>query len=525
MIPPIIHQTWKSEKLPDNVASFSESWLRHNPSWERILWTDRMLLTFVSENYPQLLDVYCSYQNPVSRADAARYMLLHKYGGVYADIDVECLAPLDMLASEERIVLCLEPPSHWSSHAPFRSHPWVIFNGVIASPPGHPFWARVIDRLPETRYGSDVLDSTGPCFLTGLYLGFEDKSSIALHDCQLFTPTDSNQNLFSSNESEAIRSLTRHYWQGSWWQRYTPKRSLSREIKTGIRKLRHRLEGGKIFRPSDAMRQIDLSVVHKAPPAGDRIAILVPVRDAAGDIDPFIEAISDLDIDKSTTKIVFCEGDSTDGTFDLLSRKASDLRRSFRDVTVLKRDVRTRVTRETRWHKRLQRVRRAGIAMVRNHLIDHGLDETDDWALWLDVDMWKFPHDLFAKLKGANARIAVPNCVKFPGGPTYDLNTFVSDWNYPPEYYYKHVKGGLFQPPSRARGRLHLDQLRHSDRVEVDGVGGTALLVDASLHRAGLRFPEVPYKDLIETEAFGLLARDIGVRPVGLPRVEVFHVP
>jgi hypothetical protein len=59
----------------------------------------------------------------------------------------------------------------------------------------------------------------------------------------------------------------------------------------------------------------------------------------------------------------------------------------------------------------------------------------------------------------------------------------------------------------------------------LDGVGGTMLLVDASLHRGGLRFPEIPYKDLIETEAFGVLAGDLGVRPVGLPRLEILHVP
>lgn len=54
-------------------------------------------------------------------------------------------------------------------------------------------------------------------------------------------------------------------------------------------------------------------------------------------------------------------------------------------------------------------------------------------------------------------------------------------------------------------------------------VGGTMLLVDANLHRAGLLFPERPYRYLIETEGFGAAARDIGVVPVGLPNVEIVH--
>jgi hypothetical protein len=70
-----------------------------------------------------------------------------------------------------------------------------------------------------------------------------------------------------------------------------------------------------------------------------------------------------------------------------------------------------------------------------------------------------------------------------------------------------------------------MDSMRYSEQVELDGVGGTALLVDVSLHRAGLRFPERPYRNHIETEGFGLLARDLGVKPIGLPRVEILHVP
>jgi hypothetical protein len=51
------------------------------------------------------------------------------------------------------------------------------------------------------------------------------------------------------------------------------------------------------------------------------------------------------------------------------------------------------------------------------------------------------------------------------------------------------------------------------------------LLVDAALHRGGLRFPELPYDNLIETEGLGALARDLGIEAIGLPKVEIMHVP
>jgi mannosyltransferase OCH1-like enzyme len=189
MVPATIHQIWNDNRVPDRLAAYAEGWSRLNPSWRRILWTDRMRLAFVAENYPELLETYCAYANPVCRADAARYMLLHKFGGLYADLDVECLAPLSPLEIESRVVLCHEPPIYWAGFAPRRGHPFVLFNGVMASPAGHPFWRDVLERLLRTRHGTSVIDVTGPCLLTAAYLGYGDKASIAVHSCHLFTPT------------------------------------------------------------------------------------------------------------------------------------------------------------------------------------------------------------------------------------------------------------------------------------------------------------------------------------------------
>ncbi len=197
----------------------------------------------------------------------------------------------------------------------------------------------------------------------------------------------------------------------------------------------------------------------------------------------------------------------------------------YRDIFLLRKSVGTRIDRDRRWRREIQRVRRAGIAKVRNHLIDHGLDETDDWALWMDIDVWRFPPDIIARLIAAKARIVTPNCVTQPGGRSFDWNNFSTKEVRRDYRYYRMMKGGLFQPPFDYPLRLKLSELRHSDRVPLDGVGGTMLLVDAALHRGGLRFPELPYDDLIETEGFGRLANDCGITPIGLPRVEVMHVP
>jgi glycosyltransferase involved in cell wall biosynthesis len=279
-----------------------------------------------------------------------------------------------------------------------------------------------------------------------------------------------------------------------------------------------------VLDPKETQDSVDAGVLSRSPPKGDRLAILVPIRDAVARLDAFVEAISGTDIPKERTKLVFCVSDSGDGTSERLTAIVPRLRQRYRDVILLTKNVGNRFEHSRPWKRKSQRSRRAGLAAIRNHLIDHGLDATDDWALWIDVDIWRLPPDLFQRLRCANARIVAPHCVLQFGGPTHDVSSFLNDWTYPKDFYYRHVRDGIFQPP-RSRGRVYLDSLRHSERIELDSVGATTLLVDAGLHRGGLRFPEVPYKDLIETEAFGALARDLGIRVVGLPNLEVLHMP
>ena len=264
MIPKLIHQTWKTAQIPGNLAAYEESWQRHNPSWRRILWTDRMLVDFVAEHYPDLLELYCSYPTPVCRADAARYMLLHTFGGLYADIDVECLAPLTPLIDEERAVLCHEPPNLWPETAPYRSHPFILFNGVMASPAGHPFWRHVLDRLPETRHGTSVIDMTGPCFLTGVYLGLDDTKDIAVHSCHLFTPTDREQTEAPPyGDDPAPDPLTRHHWEGSWVWKAGRKKWLRRALTSGYHRLRYHLQKGPVLDLDDVKRRIGPDVLNR----------------------------------------------------------------------------------------------------------------------------------------------------------------------------------------------------------------------------------------------------------------------
>ena len=175
MIPRIVHQTWKDEELPERFLESQRSWQEHNPGWTYKLWTDSALDQFVGEKYPDLLPLYRSYPEQIQRSDAARYMLLHYYGGVYSDLDIVCRRPFDDLL-QERVVLRANAPGS-------------VTNDLMMSEPGHPFFRHVIDSLPDAyrvwqrKYllrTFRVFLTTGPYFLAIAYHRYADRQDVTL---------------------------------------------------------------------------------------------------------------------------------------------------------------------------------------------------------------------------------------------------------------------------------------------------------------------------------------------------------
>src|SRR4051812_13479649 len=105
MIPRILHQTWKTRTPPEQWRGLQQSWLDRQPDWTYRCWTDEENRELVRRAYPWLLATYDGYDEPIKRVDAWRYMMLHHTGGVYADLDTECVRPLDGLLDGHDVVL------------------------------------------------------------------------------------------------------------------------------------------------------------------------------------------------------------------------------------------------------------------------------------------------------------------------------------------------------------------------------------------------------------------------------------
>lgn len=114
MIPKIIHYIWLGGKpLPEIVEKCIESWKRFCPDYEIKRWDESNLNLDVCKYARQAYDA----KKYAFASDVLRFQLLKEYGGIYLDVDVELLKPLDDLL-EQKCFMGLEKWGEKISVAP-----------------------------------------------------------------------------------------------------------------------------------------------------------------------------------------------------------------------------------------------------------------------------------------------------------------------------------------------------------------------------------------------------------------------
>jgi hypothetical protein len=518
MIPRTLHQTWKDEAIPPVFSNYMASWKRLHPGWEFKFWTDADLAEFVDSRCPEYSNLYHAYPQPIMRADLGRYLLLREFGGVYADIDAEAVASFETLLESEVPIFAYEPQSHAAlEFIRSRGLRSVVSNAIILSPASHPFWDHLLKLIQRCRYASNPLDATGPLLLTASVEQAPAAATPCVLPAHVFSPVDKFGESIGRREA-TLTALAVHHWAGTWWK---PQVSSISAVPS-ITDANVQSSATTLAEADRFLRSINSSVINTENPKTGNVLLAVPVRDAADTINTLFDRILALRYPRGQLSLAFLEGDSSDDSEGRLHEFARLHANEFRKITVINRDFGV-VTPTPRWNPAMQLSRRSHIARVRNELVRQTLRD-EDWVLWIDADIIGFPDDILTTLLSVGARIVHPNTVRIPGGPSTDLNAWTIERHLSDEAMAIWIKDSLYQPPMSFE-RLYLSDLRYKDVVPLHSVGGTMLLVDANLHRAGLLFPEQPYRYLIETEGFGRAAYDLGILALGLPNVEIVHSP
>lgn len=221
------------------------------------------------------------------------------------------------------------------------------------------------------------------------------------------------------------------------------------------------------------------------------------------------------------------------------TQKSGPEKDRFKSIIILRQDFDPPLASqdETERHKmQNQKPRRAAMAKARNSLLFTTLGPSVSWVLWLDADIVETPPDLIQDLASHDKPILVPNCFqryydadqKQMVERPYDFNNWqdsptaqdlASKMGKEDILLEGYAEMGTFRAlmaymPFDDQDNIHLE-------VPLDGVGGTAVLVKADVHRDGAMFPPFSFYHLIETEGFAKMAARLGWKSTGLPLYKV----
>ena len=177
-IPKIIHQIWLGPKQPpDFFEEYRKSWSALHPGWQIRLWRDKDVATLDMD----LREEFETSQNWGEKSDILRAEILDRMGGVYVDVDIECVRPFDELVEKYDFFAGIEPP-HVGVHP--KSFPRVtISNALIGACRGHPIikswkrqikykWYMLAQQFPDGK--KRVMERTFHTFGEAVYGNIED---------------------------------------------------------------------------------------------------------------------------------------------------------------------------------------------------------------------------------------------------------------------------------------------------------------------------------------------------------------
>lgn len=220
----IIHQIWfgiipnkrAAQKDFEKLKKYRDSWLIKNPGWTYVCWNLSLCKELVNNYYSQHKEMYDKYPYHIQRCDTVRYFILHRYGGLYADMDYYCNQSWDNVIQKYNHSLYLvETPNKVG----YDTH---ISNSLMySSKPGHVFWSKLFIELEKNQtcpmyYGRHmtIMFTTGPGILNHVFTKNKLRFYLNYYPFELFHPHGLNSDILTINDKPEIFAV--HIGKGSW---------------------------------------------------------------------------------------------------------------------------------------------------------------------------------------------------------------------------------------------------------------------------------------------------------------------
>lgn len=214
-IPLKLWQTYKDTSALSLAEPYIESWRTLNPDYSYSFMVDDEIDTFIHDHFDRAtLDVFRALPLGVMRADMWRYAVLYIEGGVYADLDAECLIPINEWGIPRgQLVVGLEKKVHFCQ--------W-----CIASVAKHSLLATVLEMIvarwqddPDLSRPNLTHYLTGPGIWTEAIARYSGATIGSAHD--IYRAHQDNNNTLSLsllNEQAFNNQFVRHHYGSTTWR-------------------------------------------------------------------------------------------------------------------------------------------------------------------------------------------------------------------------------------------------------------------------------------------------------------------
>ena len=140
------------------------------------------------------------------KADFARYEVVHRFGGIYLDTDMECLQPLEPLLDRYGFFSGREPSGN-------------VAAGIFGATPSHPIVREMINRLPASCFFHPIDQlsyTTGPMLLNRVLRdgAWEDRPDVRIFPPAFFYPYAGWEPW--RRHEQFPRAYAVHHWNHSW---------------------------------------------------------------------------------------------------------------------------------------------------------------------------------------------------------------------------------------------------------------------------------------------------------------------
>jgi mannosyltransferase OCH1-like enzyme len=235
-IPLFIHIMWLGGRLPDEYRAYVQSWHTFHPQWTFIFWTDNERNydqgTLVVHSFEELASLLQSkaqknivvdarqlqfdnklfYDQAINygeKSDILKWEIVYRFGGVYVDIDFECLRPLDALHYVYDFYTGIQP---------LDTNLAQLGAALYAARPGHPILEQCVKTIKDNQHIKQIISKTGPIHFTRVFLALAGKTGLKdialptsyLYPCA-YEQKGKSKEIWCKPESFAV-----HHWAGSW---------------------------------------------------------------------------------------------------------------------------------------------------------------------------------------------------------------------------------------------------------------------------------------------------------------------